>query len=65
MWWAAAQLDKQSESGGAAAAADGGLDALLAGLQALPPARIADEALGEWLKFFAGHKLQARDDEGA
>ena len=35
-----------------------GLSALLEGLQAMPPAHLADEALDEWLKFFAGHASQ-------
>ena len=31
------------------------------GLQALPPPGLADEALAEWLKFFAGHASKADD----
>ena len=64
VWWAAAQQQQGDGDGGGdgAAAADGGggIDALLAGLRAMPPAHIADEALAEWLKFFAGHKGQDR-----
>ena len=26
-----------------------------------PPAHIADEALAEWLKFFAGHKVPSEE----
>ena len=59
VWWAAAQLEKKKEA--AAAAEGGGIDALLAGLQAMPPSNIADEALNEWLKFFAGHSGGAGD----
>ena len=58
VWWAAAQLEKKEA---AAAAEGGGIDALLAGLQAMPPSNIADEALNEWLKFFAGHSGGAGD----
>ena len=66
VWWAAAQLDKRQEDGssagdGSSSAEGGGIDALLAGLQAMPPAHIADEALAEWLKFFAGHKVPGEE----
>ena len=63
VWWAAAQLDKKSSSQGGgddgagaddAPGAVGGIDQLLAGLQGMPARHIADEALDEWLKFFAG-----------
>lgn len=58
VWWAAAQLD---DSGRDEDEQDGdtekdSLDALLSGLQSMPPAHIADEALDDWLKFFAGHR---------
>jgi len=65
VWWAAAQLEKaaavsssaeQPSATGDRPSASGGMDALLAGLQAMPPAHLADEALAEWLRFFAGHK---------
>jgi len=67
VWWAAAQLEKRAPGGeesdeDVSASVDGGIDALLAGLQAMPPAHLADEALAEWLKFFAGHK-QRREEE--
>ena len=61
VWWAAAQ--RESKKKAAAAAEGGGIDALLAGLQAMPPAHIADEALDEWLKFFAGHKGGEEESE--
>ena len=65
VWWAAAQLDKRQEDRSSASdgssSEGGGIDALLAGLQAMPPAHIADEALAEWLKFFAGHKVPSEE----
>ena len=45
-----------TDDGGGADDDEGSFDALLAGLQAMPPSGLADEALDEWLKFFAGHK---------
>ena len=62
VWWAAAQLDKGGGGDGDSAAGGGGIDALLAGLQAMPPSHLADEALAEWLKFFAGHKSRVDDE---
>ena len=43
-----------------------GVDGLLAGLQSMPAADLADEALAEWLHFFAGHKAPSvGQNEGA
>ena len=64
VWWAASQLEKKQAE--ASKQSVGGFDALLAGLQAMPPAHLADEALAEWLHFFAGHKKRGRgQNEGA
>jgi len=66
VWWAAAQLGKKRESRGQRGDEESdeegdedGIDALLQGLQGMPPSQLADEALDEWLKFFAGHKKDA------
>jgi hypothetical protein len=63
-WWAAALLEKSRGIGAPSATPPPeGIDALLTGLQAMPPApHIADEALAEWLKFFAGHRPHDIDD---
>ena len=67
VWWAAAQVAKrqaETGSGGVGATTEDGsdsIDALLAGLQSMPPANIADDALGEWLKYFAGHKVGSEE----
>ena len=45
-----------SEGGGGSGGSSSAVDELLAGLQSMPPAHLADEALAEWLHFFAGHK---------
>jgi hypothetical protein len=54
LWWAASQLGGPKVQAADAPPED--LDALVAGLQPMPAAGLADEALTEWLKFFAGHK---------
>ena len=64
VWWAARETQPAVDgdaSGGDGGEAGGGVDAFLAGLQAMPPSGLADEALAEWLKFFAGHKGRDAD----
>jgi putative AlgH/UPF0301 family transcriptional regulator len=65
-WWAARLLGKQESRQSGKSRSDPGtssasFDALLSGLQAMPPAHLADEALAEWLKFFAGHADEPRE----
>ena len=71
VWWAASQMDKGADASASvegvegsrarpegAASASRGIDTLLGlkGLQSTLPAYLADEALAQWLGFFAGHK---------
>ena len=62
VWWAATQLGRKAPAvvDEESTMDSRSIDALLVGLQAPPEAHIADEALAEWLKFFAGHKVEQR-----